>query len=142
MTAVFMHVMRRSSTPMVEFAERYELSFTQLKAVFALVNAAAPMPISRLAECNGASLPATGRAIDGLLHNGLVSREEDPTDRRVKLVQITELGEQAVRKIYESRAQILKDLLSELGPAELKSLETAVAPLRELIERNASEGQF
>ncbi len=129
LTKVFGFVMKHGSTPMVEFAERYDLSFTQLKAVFVLVNAQEPLSIGGLAELSGGSLPATGRAVDGLVGHGLVDRKEDPTDRRVKLVQITELGERAVQAIYAVRQQFLQELVAQLDPSAAQQLADLVGQL-------------
>lgn len=136
--SVVMHVMKQSSTPMVEFAERHDLSFTQLKLMFALANADEPLPIGRLAELSGASLPAAGRAVDGLVRHGLATRTEDPDDRRVKRVEITELGSTGMAAINESRIATLSDFLGGLSDTELAALADAVAPLRGLAENPES----
>lgn len=131
---VFTRVMKRSSAPMVDFAERYELSFTQLKLIFALANAEEPLPIGHVAEMTGGSLPATGRAIDGLVRHGLATRTEDPDDRRVKRVQITQLGNDGMRLIAEHRVETLRGFLDGLSQEDLAAIGAAMAPLRALVE--------
>lgn len=124
-------LMKGSSAPMVSFVEQYELGFTQLKTMFVLANARDPLPISRLAEMTGASLPAAGRAVDGLVRSGLVTRTEDPEDRRVKRVELTELGDEGMAAIYERRVEALRDLLDGLTATELETVSTAVETLRQ-----------
>jgi DNA-binding MarR family transcriptional regulator len=127
--SLFTSVLKRSSAPMVEFADRYELSFTQLKLMYVLANAREPLPIGRIAELTGGSLPSTGRAVDALVRHELADRSEDPDDRRVKLVQITKLGDSAMREIFESRISALRELLGQLTRDELAHLTGALTPL-------------
>lgn len=139
--SVVTNVMKRSSAPMVEFVERYDLSFTQLKVMFTLANTDDPLPIGRIAELTGGSLPATGRAVDGLVRHGLATRTEDPDDRRVKRVEVTPLGTSGMNEIYESRVATLRGLLDGLSEDERAALADAMSPLRALVESPDSEGR-
>ncbi|MBJ7332603.1 MAG: MarR family transcriptional regulator [Solirubrobacteraceae bacterium] len=127
--AVTMRVMKSSSAPMVAFAEQYDLSFTQLKLMFALSNLDEPQPIGRLAELTGSTLPSMGRAVDGLVRHGLVTRTEDPLDRRVKRIEPTELGASSMYAIYETRVNTLSEILDQLPPEQVDALASALAPL-------------
>lgn len=132
--AVFTHVMKSSSAPMVSFAEQYDLGFTQLKLMFALSNADGPQPIGHLAETIGSSLPATGRAVDGLVRHELVTRTEDPNDRRVKRIEPTELGASSMDAIYATRVATLNEILKHLSDEQVDALSSALAPLRQETE--------
>lgn len=126
-------LMRGASAPMVEFAERHDLSFSQLKSMFVLSAAPAPIAISKIADATGASLPATGRAVDGLVKLELATRTEDQNDRRVKLIALTELGDQTMNEIYEHRVAMLRTLLEALTPEQLDAIDKAIQPLRERV---------
>jgi DNA-binding MarR family transcriptional regulator len=132
--SVVTHVMKSSSAPMVAFAEQYDLSFTQLKLMFALANFDEPQPIGRLAETIGSSLPATGRAVEGLVRHELATRTEDPTDRRVKRIEPTELGASSMNAIYATRVATLNEILKQLAPEQVDALSSALAPLRQETE--------
>lgn len=132
--AVTTHVMKSSSAPMVAFAEQYDLTFTQLKLMFALSNADEPQPIGHLAETIGSSLPATGRAVDGLVRHELATRTEDPTDRRVKRIEATKLGASSMDAIYATRVATLNKILKKLSDDQLDALSSALAPLRKETE--------
>jgi DNA-binding MarR family transcriptional regulator len=134
--AIYGFLMKHSSAPIVEFAEQHDLSFTQLKVMFILTAADDPLSIGRIGERTGGSLPATGRAVDGLVKHGLVDRSEDPDDRRVKLVAITPLGSDAMGQILESRAATLHAILGELPSDQIVALESAIAPLSALMQGN------
>src|SRR4051794_26035357 len=120
--AVVTRVMKSSSAPMVAFAEQYDLSFTQLKLMFALSNLDEAQPIGRLAEMTGSSLPSMGRAVDGLVRHGLATRTEDPLDRRVKRIEPTELGAQSMNAIYETRVNTLSEILDQLPSDQVDAL--------------------
>lgn len=130
--AIVSQVMKRSSSPMVEFVERHDLTLTQFKLVFVIANHEEPVSIGHLAEVTGVSLPSAGRAVDGLVRQKLATRTEDPEDRRVKLVAATDLANEGIQKIYEQRTRTLCNYLDQLTPAQLTDLAVAIAPLSEL----------
>jgi DNA-binding MarR family transcriptional regulator len=115
---------------MVAFAEQYDLSFSQLKLMFALSNLDEAQPIGRLAEMTGSSLPSMGRAVDGLVRHGLVTRTEDPQDRRVKRIELTDLGASSMSAIYETRVNTLSEILDQLPSDQVDALASALEPLK------------
>ncbi len=132
-------VMKRSSAPMVEFVERYDLSFSQLKVMFVLATSEEPLAIGSIAGVTGGSLPATGRAVDGLVRLELATRTEDPSDRRVKRVEITPLGTSGMDQIFENRVATLAGILAGLTDEELGALADALVPLKQMVERENNE---
>lgn len=140
MFEIVQQVMRGSQAPIVGLVEQYDLSFAQLKLMFVLQTAADPLPIGRLAEITGASLPAAGRAVDGLVKHKLATRTEDPDDRRVKRIELTPLGLNAMDAIYETRIDSLKDIVAQLSGEELAELRAAIQPLRQ-VTRESSPNQ-
>src|SRR3954462_11997842 len=81
--------------------EESGLSLAQCKALFVLAGSAQHSGVSgrELAESIGLSGAAISRAVDGLVEDGHVTRIEDPDDRRVRLIAITDNGRRAVDKI-------------------------------------------
>ncbi|MER8186081.1 MarR family transcriptional regulator [Kitasatospora sp. NPDC094015] len=82
-----------------------------------------PMPMRTLAELLACDASNVTGIIDRLEARDLVRREADPADRRVKLVLLTETGQEAVRRI---RAGVL---------ADLDGLAALAAPDREALGR-------
>ena len=132
--AVVTQLMKNSSAPMVVFAEQYDLSFTQLKLMFVLNNLGEAQPIGHLAELTGSTLPSMGRAVDGLVRHGLVTRTEDPLDRRVKRIEPTELGAKSMNAIYETRVNSLAEILDQLPSDEVDAFASALGPLKTEME--------
>ncbi|MFD0275154.1 MarR family winged helix-turn-helix transcriptional regulator [Kitasatospora sp. NPDC127111] len=95
-------------------AARQDLTLMQGKMLSVLRR---PMPMRSLAGLLGCDASNVTGLVDRLETRGLVRREPDPADRRVKNVVLTEVGEDAVRDI---RAGIAAGLpgLARLDDAE------------------------
>ena len=70
-----------------------------------------------LAEEMGLEGPSVVRLIDLLAAEGLVERREDPTDRRAKVLHLTELGatkaEEIKRVMKRTRAELMKGIAAD-----------------------------
>jgi DNA-binding MarR family transcriptional regulator len=60
--------------------------------------------------------------LDGLVEDGLVVREQDPADRRNRLVRLTPAGEARLSAVRADIRLMEDELLSELTAAERRSL--------------------
>ncbi|GGK97371.1 MarR family winged helix-turn-helix transcriptional regulator [Nocardia jinanensis] len=69
-----------------------DLTLAQARVLFSVVRHAEPQPIHTIAGDLGLSMTAAGRNVDRLVRLDLLTRQESPTDRRVKLVGLTEHG--------------------------------------------------
>lgn len=69
-----------------------DLTLTQLRVIFALLESPDPRPIFEIADHVHTSVATAGRAVEHLVRAGLADRWEDPEDRRSKLVRLTERG--------------------------------------------------
>lgn len=61
-------------------------------------------------------------AIDGLERDGLVERVSDPSDRRAKLIHITEKGLEATARTEPLRRQLIDQTFGTLDEMERESL--------------------
>jgi DNA-binding MarR family transcriptional regulator len=78
------------------------------------------------------------RAIDGLFERGFVDRREDPVDRRVRRVRLTDGGRAVPRALNEARLSALQELLGSLGEEEAAALEYALGLILERHEEIAA----
>jgi DNA-binding MarR family transcriptional regulator len=80
--------------------------------------------------------------VDRLFQQGLVSRQENPEDRRVSLLKLTEHGEAIVENLRERRTSYLSRVLGRLHSNELSLVEKGLAAMvrvaQEEEERNES----
>jgi DNA-binding MarR family transcriptional regulator len=96
--------------------------------------ATGPCTNRELAESAGISAPTATRMIDGLLERGLVSRVEDPTDRRAVVISLTAAGRSALAKKEREYAERRGRLADALEPHEQKAAAELLRRLAAVIE--------
>jgi DNA-binding MarR family transcriptional regulator len=127
------HINRTASPDMFRVLGEMGLSFTQMKALFMLVDAADGMSVKELAERLSMSLPAMSRAVDGLVGRGCVTRHECTNDRRSKLITLLPQGREVLARVSAAREAALVEFAAELGDAERTALHSALLPIAERI---------
>jgi DNA-binding MarR family transcriptional regulator len=80
------------------------------------------MTVKQLAHAATMDAPATTVAVNYLEDLGLVVRETDPTNRRCKVVSLTDAGREVLAKI-DAVEDPAPDALATLDPAQLKVLK-------------------
>jgi len=138
MYALASFLMRTANVGTFNAIAELDLSFTQLKALCALETDGEERSVKALAESMQVSLPAMSRAVDGLFERGFVEREEDPADRRMKRVRLTDAGRTVPRALNEARLSALAELMSSLEDAEAEALERALGLILERREEIAA----
>jgi DNA-binding MarR family transcriptional regulator len=133
---VLIRMVKGSQHQAMAITAEYDLTLTQLRLLYLLDHATEPLPVSALGEAVGLSVAATGRAIDALHRSGLVSRNEDPVDRRIKRIALSEAGIDALDRITRARFAAVSDFVDALGAEERAALDGAVGTLAELAERH------
>ena len=126
MYALASYLMRAANVGTFNAIADLDLSFTQLKALSALEGGCDERSVKALAEAMGVSLPTMSRAVDGLFERGLVLREEDPEDRRMKRVRLTDAGREVPRALNDARLSALQELISSLQEEQAGALEHAL----------------
>jgi DNA-binding MarR family transcriptional regulator len=121
---------RTDAHAMNHFANR-DLALPQIRILCALAANSETVPISDVAHGLDLSLATAGRNIDRLVHEGLVDRQEDPADRRVKRVALTEAGQELMRSQLEARREGLLAFSEHLTLAERQSLHAALTTIVE-----------
>lgn len=90
------------------------------------------IPQGLLAERVGIEGATIVRVVDELEKDGLIQRVADDTDRRVKLIQMTEAGHAVARKVERSADLLRKQFLGDFDPAVV---DAAMEVLRKLNEK-------
>jgi DNA-binding MarR family transcriptional regulator len=112
------------------------LTFPQIIVMYAL-SWEGPQPISTLAQTLRLSLAATSQLVDRLVDAGYVAREEDPDDRRVRVVRMRPSGKQFMDRLNEIRRRELSEAFDRL-PVRVRGRLTDV--LREAVEALSPQG--
>lgn len=128
-------VNKSASAEAFHLAAERDLSISQMRLIFHLDGAERPPALHELAELIGLSVAATGRAVDGLVRAGLVTRTEDPDDRRVKLLANTPAGHELLERFTASKRAGATRLVEALTDDERERLSATLAPLLERLEQ-------
>jgi DNA-binding MarR family transcriptional regulator len=121
-------LMQTHGRDLIHLAHEFELSFSQMKALHYLHGEEA-VSVKALGESLGLSLAAMSRAAEELVQRGLVGRTEDPSDRRIKRLRLTDEGHALVQKMRELRMAGFEHFVATLGPKERAQLEKALEPI-------------
>jgi DNA-binding MarR family transcriptional regulator len=78
--------------------------------------------LSDIAASERVSLPAISRHVDDLVNLGLVSRTRGTTDRRSILLEMTEKGQTAWKKMGELKQQLFFEKLKNLNTSEIEAI--------------------
>lgn len=113
----------------IQLAAELDMSFSQICSLFILDDSDHELALHELAGRLGLSLAATGRAVDALVRDGLVSRHEDTRDRRVKRIVLAPGGEKALLKIAEAHREGMRAFAQQLTDQERDNLYNALAPI-------------
>ena len=68
-------------------------------------------------------------AVDRLYERGLVSREESPDDRRIRVVSLTREGRKLISAAFRRHAEMIETLFSVLSAADQAQLQTLLKKL-------------
>jgi MarR family transcriptional regulator, organic hydroperoxide resistance regulator len=109
-----------------------ELSLTiaQLKSLF-FIASRGKTNFKKLADALGVTPPNVTGIVDRLVEHGLVSRTENPEDRRIMLLQITVKGRNLLHNLQQNRASHMSNILEQLDQEELSSLYRGMKALVE-----------
>lgn len=99
-----------------------------------VAKAAEPLSQRALADLVGVEGPSMVSMLDRLEREGLVTRAPSPTDRRVKLVHLTEAGTTLYQQVREQAGAVRLALLGDIDPARLKAATELLELLRARIE--------
>ncbi len=132
LTALLRHLFLYDRGNQLRVIEESGLSMTQCKALLelgGLGQSAEAWQVGDLAEVFGVSVPSMSRAVDALVKKGMVTRVEDPDDRRVRQVRITGPGKDLVETLVAVRQNGMQAFASTLSPAQRRKLDAAVDSL-------------
>lgn len=113
--------MHRSMHAFIRHSRKSAHSLSQINSLFRLYHHG-PSPVNDLSEHLGITMAAVSQLLAPLEGNGLIQRTEDPDDRRVKWIALTEKGVQGVRESMRARHAWLNDLAALMSPDEKDSI--------------------
>ncbi len=100
----------------------FTLSKAQVGILFLVAEKKEGAPVKRLVEMLGVTPGAVTQFVDALVEKGLVSREEDPDDRRILRIRLTALAESNFERFRKDYFRSLGLLFGPLNDGEIKQL--------------------
>jgi DNA-binding MarR family transcriptional regulator len=128
MAVLTIHVNRSTSPEMFRVLGELQLSFTQMKTLFALEEHG-DLAVKEVADRLSMSVAAMSRSVDGLAQRGYVARHECSSDRRSKLIALLPQGHEALRRLLAAREAALISFAEELSDSERNALHDALLPI-------------
>ena len=123
--------MQRSMRGFARYLRESGLSMSQIGALYHIHHQES-CGVSDLGEHLGVTSAAASQLLERLVQQDLILRSEDPADRRVKQLVLTEKGSRVVEESFQARKAWLEGLAKTLSAAEK---EQVVAALNILIEK-------
>lgn len=125
---LFMH---RSMQGTIQYARENGFSMSMIGTLFHL-NLRGHAGVSDLGQHLGVSSAAASQMLDRLVDEGLIERTEDPDDRRMKKISLTEKGCRIYKESLSARMRWLDDLEQNLSEQEK---ETIISALQLMIDK-------
>jgi DNA-binding MarR family transcriptional regulator len=100
-----------------------------MKVLHALENQEGELSVKELGQHVACSLPSARRTAEELRRRGYVERREDPDDRRMKRLRITDAGRDVVRQINNARLAGLEEYTGALTDEQRAGLMAALRTL-------------
>src|SRR5919197_3407157 len=130
--ALFLRCMGPQSGEVLRVLDESGLTFVQMKALVELQNPADGLDtVTALADELGISAASASRAADSMVRQKLVTRIEDPDDRRVRRLALTAKGRDLTDRIISARLAGLEAFTASLDSDERQKLEAALDALLE-----------
>lgn len=121
------------------YAKESGLSMSQLGALMHILRGTSG--VCDIGDDLGISSAAASQMLERLVQQGLVSRTEDPRDRRVKQIVLTDKGQQVMQGSMQAGKKWLDELADKLTAAEQEqvaaALEILVARAVELAQQSS-----
>ena len=111
------------------------LSPSQVSAL-ASVDEFGPLRISALATLESVGAPVATRVVASLEELDLLTRTEDPDDKRASLVELSEHGRTVLNTLVSERTIGMRTRLERLTPAERARVDAALPALEKLARDN------
>jgi DNA-binding MarR family transcriptional regulator len=132
---VFMH---RSMQEFTRWMNDCGLSKSQIGALMRLYYHGT-CPVSGIGDDLGITPPAASQLVDRLVHMRLIDRTEDPGDRRIKQVSLSDTGRSLVQQGVDARREWMTDLATRINPAEQAEIESALGILINAVQQMEAE---
>ena len=122
--------LRLSMRDFVQYSRSNGLSLPQMNVLMHLYYRG-PLEVTHFVELLQISPPAASQLIERLVHANLVVRTESPTDRRIRMVNLTDTGRKIIEESISARQRWLEGLMTSLTDQQKQSIGESLKTLTE-----------
>ena len=90
--------------------------------------------VAKMAQDIGHARQSVQRIADILATEGLVSYEENPTDRRARILGLTSDGAEVLAEIYQRQVEWSLQIMQQLSPAQLVQIANKLEGIAQVLE--------
>ncbi|OGO59795.1 MAG: hypothetical protein A2029_02080 [Chloroflexi bacterium RBG_19FT_COMBO_47_9] len=112
------------------YAKKNGLTMAQFGAMLRIYHKGA-CGVSDIGNDLGVTKSAVSQMLERLVQQKIITRSEDPTDRRIKQIALTDKGRQILQESSHANHVWLEELASKLTPAEQEQVKDALVILIE-----------
>jgi MarR family transcriptional regulator, organic hydroperoxide resistance regulator len=117
-----------------------DLTIGQLKSLF-FIDHEGTTNFRKLAQALNVTPPNVTVIIDRLVEQGLVSREENPEDRRMLLLKTTEKAKTLLATLRENQTSHISGVLTQMSLEDLSALLRGLGALATAIETGKKKSE-
>jgi DNA-binding MarR family transcriptional regulator len=126
--------MRDSTRNFIHYARGSGLSISYFGAIFHIYRNGS-CSVTEIGEQLDVTSAAASQMLERLVQQGVVLRTEDPEDRRVKRIVLTDKGRRILEEAIRARQSWLDDLAQSLSDSEKESVTSALKLLISKVNR-------
>jgi DNA-binding MarR family transcriptional regulator len=90
--------------------------------------------VAKMAQDIGHARQSVQRIADILAAEGLVSYEDNPTDRRARFLELTSDGAEVLTKIYQRQVEWSLRIMEQISPTQLVQIASKLEDIAQLLE--------
>jgi len=99
-----------------------------------------PTTVAKMAQDIGHARQSVQRIADVLAAEGLVSYEDNPTDRRARFLELTSDGAELLAQIYQRQVEWSLRLMEQLSPTQLVQIANGLEGIADVLESSLDTG--
>ena len=126
--------MRHSMRNIIRYTRESGLSLTNLGAIFHIHHIGS-CGVTELGDHLGVTSAAASQMLERLVQQELILRTEDPDDRRVKQIALTDKGQRILEEGIHARQGWMDDLAQSLSDSEKETITVGLDILIERVKR-------
>jgi DNA-binding MarR family transcriptional regulator len=131
-------LMRHSTRDINRFMKEYGFSMPQFHTMMRLYYRET-CGVSDIADDVGFTKAASSQMIDRLVQQGLLTRTENPDDRRERQIALAEKGKKLIEEIVSARHRWMENLTTTLSSEEQQAIVDALILLTQAAKRLEQE---